>query len=328
MGTWTNIDNAEGGESVRDKINAAFAYLFGWVADPPEGEDQSQWEAQGANDIKPKDDKGVVAPNLNVADDFIVPPAGDIVLSRNTTIAVGDLKVTDLAATADPVPVLVDNTGKLITELPVGGINTITINIYSTVTGAPLSGYLQFYNLPGYGDPIQFSGLPSVFIENLPNIAANVRFRVDEVNGDYKPYFGSLGAISGSEFYEVNMESIIGIQPGDVVEGRGTVKVSEGVATSADRANPVLLVARDENHTVTLPDAELNNTVEISARKTVAGEALTLFSNEMIVLDEQEGNVLTTTVKGAWARVKSAKDGLVWKWYVVQDSGDWEVDTI
>ncbi len=327
MGTWTDIENNENGGSVRKKLNDAMQYVFGWIASPPPGEDQSQWEAQGPNDIKPKNFKGVAGPNLNVADDFIVPPAGDITASRAVTIT-GQTKMVNLATGGDPRPVLADSEGNIITDLETG-TNTITINVYSNVTMEAVTGFITFFGLPGYTEPIQFSGFPSVFIENLPNVTGPVTYRVDDVQGSYYPKFGTIGPINGDHAFGVMMQSIVGAEPGDVVEARRGEVVSEGVSAQITAKNPIVVSEHSENFMLTLDDPETVKTAEFVARKSDDGEALTLFSNGLIRLNSDEGNVLTTTTEGAWVRLKSIQtDPTTYKWVVIMDSGNWEIDNI
>ena len=360
---WDNIEPGDDAPTLRTRFNNFLNGVANIINSPT---NQSKWEAQGANDIKPKDGKGVVAPEANFANGRLVindsdvryaslgaPPAYEQVpilgiindggihdkrivrpqygyiarLDADNLTLSGDLKLSKLATGGVPKPALIDEAGNVITELTEVGINTITINVYSETTSLPVSGYLTFFNLTGYSKPIQFSGTPSVFIENLPDISTTLEYRIDDANGNYKTYFGTIAGVTGSVFQEVFLEFIIG-EDGDVIEGRGTTPISAGGASNADLRNPVTLIGVSVNHIQTLPDAEASVTVEFTSRKTETGGALTLLSNDGIVMDGKEGDLITTTVQGAWVVVKSVKEVERVIWHVIMDSGDWEVDDL
>jgi len=65
--SWTNIENNEGGASVRQKINDAMNALFGFKNNPAPAEEQSRWEDVGVNGIQPKDDKEIHGTLVNVS---------------------------------------------------------------------------------------------------------------------------------------------------------------------------------------------------------------------------------------------------------------------
>ena len=73
---WNDILNNEGGLSVRTKLNNAIAALVNFVNSPSEEDNQSKWEEESADDVKPKNDKGVVTPRLQVGDKVSANSAG------------------------------------------------------------------------------------------------------------------------------------------------------------------------------------------------------------------------------------------------------------
>jgi len=327
MATWTDINNGEGGGSVRSKLNTAMQYLFGWISDPPEGEDQSKWEAQGAIDIQPKDDKGIAGPNINIADDLIVPPSGDITISRNVTIgASGDLKLSKLATGGAPEPALIDIYGNLTTAEHLPALHTLTINVYAEGSGVPIDGHIVFYGLTGHDGMIPFSEV--ITINNLPDVSTSVQFQIFDEAANYQTYIGNITNILENTTINVFMLPWAGQEIGDVIEGRRGEWIDTGTASNLELSNPFAVVERDVNYTKTLPDAGDAKTVVMGARKAAAGGALTLVANGGFMMDGETGDVLTTTVKGAWIKVKSIDISGTDTWVVIQDSGDWTIDTI
>lgn len=306
MGAWTNINDGESGSSVRYKINTAFNFLFGWIDDPPPEEDQSRWEMSGTADIQPKDEMGVIAPRLNAASNFRVEADGKVFI--------------DNLAEAVTLPVLVGTDGRLRTAATVDTY-TLTINVTTVGIHEPISGSVWITG-SGYTGSIPFTGGQAV-IEGLPDGV----YQFSILTENYLPYMGEA-TISGANQIIAAQLSLGFSMPDEVVGGRKGIRINSGVASNLELSNPVAVVERSVNYELALPDADAAQTVEMSARKSTTGGALTLVANGGFLMDGESGDVLTTTVKGAWVKVKSIDIDGTDTWVVIQDSGDWQVDTI
>ncbi len=253
--------------------------------------------------LKPRNDEGVkVANNFRVLQD-------------------GKVFIDDLADII-PQPVVVGTDGRLRTPATVDTY-TLTINMASTAGfSAPTSGTVWIAG-NGVTMAVPFTDGQCI-ITGLPN--GTYEFSV--LTEEYQVYSSDV-TINGSNLtITATLTPPFGLQPGDTVEGRGGDLIGEGTASNLELAKPVAIVERGVNYTLTLPDAGDAKTVEMSARKAAAGEALTLVANGGFMMDGETGDVLTTTVKGAWVKVKSIDIDGTDTWVVIQDSGDWTIDTI
>ena len=303
MATWTDINNEENGSSVRDKINTAFNYLFGWIDDPPPEEDQSKWEMSGTADIQPKEEMGVITTRLNAASNFRVEADGKVFI--------------DNLAEAVTLPVLVGTDGRLRTAATVDTY-TLTINITASGLHDPISGTVWITG-NGFTQAKAFTGGECV-ISDIPNGIYNYTILTEQ----YQPYSDEV-TVSGNTSITATLTSQLGQEPGDVIEGRAGERITTGSESTLTLARPVAVVERNENYDLTLPAAGDSQTVEITARKAQEGEALTLSGEGGFVLDGVHNNVLTTTTKGAWVKVKAMDVDGTYRWVVIMDSGHWEL---
>ena len=301
MATWTDINNKESGSSVRDKINTAFNYLFGWIDDPPPEEDQSKWEMSGTADIQPKEEMGVITTRLNAASNFRVEADGKVFIDNLAEIV--------------PLPLLVDTNGRIRT---VATVDTYTLTITVTGLHAPISGTVWITG-NGFVKSSVFSDGVCV-ISDIPNGTYNYTILTEQ----YQPYFDEV-TVSGNTSITATLTSQLGQDPGDVVEGRAGERITTGSESNLTLARPVAVVERNVNYDLTLPAAGDSQTVEITARKAQEGEALTLNGEGGFVLDGVHDNVLTTTTKGAWVKVKAMDVDGTYRWVVIMDSGHWEL---
>ncbi len=318
MGTWIDIDNGEGGSSVRNKINAAFQHLFGWIANPPEEEDQSKWQEQGANDITPKDEKGVVAPTINAGQGAF----SEIDVAGFTVATDGKIFADHLKEVV-PMPLLIDTDGRIRTPATIDTY-TVTINFIrpslpgSITEPAPITGEVFFTR---YG---------STFIETIQS--NSVSFTVENGTWHYTAHLNGFVNMSGDIVVNGAVVTVnltvspeFGIEPEDVTEGRDARYINTGEESNFINESPFAIVDRDNNYDLQLPNPSTNRTVERTARKAQTGGALTLNSEGGFMLNDEINNVLTTTTKGAWVRVKAMDVGGTYRWVVIMDSGDWEL---
>ncbi len=324
MATWTDIDNGEGGGSVRSKLNTAMQYLFGWIADPPEEEDQSKWEEHGDTAIKPKNEKGAIASWLNIADEFIVPPSGSVAISRDMSL-IGNLvisdkvKLTALATGGDPKQAMIDSAGHVITADEMPGSHTFTLNVYSENTGLGISGYITLQGVPGYENQLMpFS--ETLTIEDLPDIFSQITYVINDINVQYQTYVGTISSLEEDTTVTVFMSPLN--------HGGSSTRMVKELAPikSLSPANSIIIAkpAAAQNVEYTLPSAAANEGKEFTVRKAYAGYATTIFSvtEEKINMDDESGDVITAEEKGAWVVLKS--DGA--EWNVLMDSGNWTID--
>lgn len=311
MGTWTNINDGEGGESVRTKLNNAFGYLFGWIADPPPEEDQSRWEDDNG-DITPKDEKGIVVSSIDAGEGEF----GEIEAADGFKVD-GDGKIFfDKLKEATSLPLLVDTDGRVRTVATVDTYS-VTITFQRPVAPTDITGEVWLHK-PGF---------PPISSEISSNQAG---FEAENGTYSYMAFLdgflnmrGSITVSGADVTLTLNVESEFGVDPEDTVEGRGGVYINEGSESNLDIERPTAVVDRDANYDLQLGVAASNKSAEMGARKAETGGALTLQAEGGFVMDGDTGDVLTTTTKGAWVKVKSIDVDGTYKWVVIMDSGDW-----
>ena len=112
------------------------------------------------------------------------------------------------------------------------------------------------------------------------------------------------------------------------IQGVGAVYITEGSEANLEPETPTVVVATGANFDLMLPHPFVSEGAEVRARKDTAGGALTLHAEEGFILNGAEGDVITTTVAGAWVVAKVMLVSGSLKWVVVTDSGNWELDVV
>jgi len=396
------IENNEGGFSVRQKLNNIIAELVNFINDPPEEDSPSKWEADGEEAIRPKDDKIVVAPALDVEGEFklldqthnnvsesaVVLEDGRVVsesyipthtITFNLRNRLGEIATTVNGTLIIQGGATITFTGGTVTtELITGATysyiiivngfanpsGSITVNENKTVNHTLQGEWVDeedtyevqiWTEKPEGSSPTPVEGSVSLSLENgvtlsrflsVPSGHTNSRALFNDVPDGTHNYiiFTTVGypihtgqiTVSGfDKSITVVIDPTQGGRGDDedaVMEGRGALSVTEGVSLAVSRSQPTIIVKRDVNFTVTLPDATENKTVETMVRKAQAGGALTVSATGGIVMDDENKDVLTTTDKKAWAQLKSMDVSGTgtpdYRWVVTADSGHWTLDNI
>ena len=265
---------------------------------------ESWWEVSG-NNIITKSGKGI-----KVVDSFEVDALGDIYahqLSPGAGIAPKQLFVTE--------------TGKIIRDGQITEVADLTFEVQAS---SPVSGHIVLIDETG--------GTHGAIIESnhayFYNLQSGV-YQYMSVIANYHNLTGSVTMAGVNQFLPLVPQQFEWQDEGDVIEGRRGIRYAAGTAGELTLAKPTAVADLDDvNFSFSTPDAADAKTVELSARKSGTGGSLTLITNDLFNLDGATGNVLTTTVKGAWVKVKSIDIDGTDTWMVIMDSGDWIVDTI
>jgi len=308
---------------VASKINTAISWLLNqfplslfWELNP---EDNTE--------VQPLDDRGIKAPSIQVGGEAAV---GSFIAGENVRVeSDGKMYIDDLAVQGVNMPLLVDPDGRVRTALTV---DTWDLTFNFTI---PTSGLEAI--LPSLSGTLFLTG-PALYIRNF-SAAQNISVEGIEA-GTYSFSFSFEGYMSASgevtveenKTVSVTVHPLPGVDPESPPETRKSLYTKDGTSEDFSREVPNMIVERDENYTLSLPDAIDNKDVEFTARKAKAGGALTVAGG--VLMDGEENDVLTATEKGAWAIFKSV---LVWddnqsdyvrKWVVTADSGHWTLDNI
>lgn len=320
---WDDIQDGDDAVTLRTRFNNFLNYVAGFISDPDPGEDQSRWEDDG-NDITPKNDKDVNVPSLNVAGSLDVGgllDANELSGANNFRVeSDGKVFIDDLAEVND-VPLILGDDGRIKTLTTIDKY-TVTINFTFDSTYIPVSISGQvFFSKQNFMDIVSVDGT-SVSID-LPDGTYQYIGHFDK----YNSISGSITVDGGAVTFNVELSPQFNIEEADVVEGRGSLRKVSGSEDNLTLRRPVAVVERDENYDLTLPNPAEVSTAEMSARKSKSGGALTLNAEGGFVLDDEHGDVLTTTTKGAWVKVKAMEVDGTMRWVIILDSGDWELDS-
>lgn len=306
--TWGHITNNESAEEIRLRLNAFLDELAEFVNDPDEADNQSRWQPEGANNIEPKNNKGVKCDTLTT-DELQV--TGTMEVSMAATLN-NDLNIPGIG-TGVVQQVYVLPGGKLIGEhqKPVGYTLTVNIDIYQ---GQHVSGY-GFLRKPHSQEPYKGA-----------DIVDNTLIFNGVEDGNYILHVMIQGYIDPMQMVVIDgADKTTNVTPVPVNPIFPGMDVETGT-TRLIQSNKSVIVAspeEEENVNFSLPEASEVVNQEVVIRKgNHDGDALTInvSGDDKIYLNNAQADGITTDDIGSWVMLKSdGKD-----WHVIMNSDNWE----
>ena len=301
---WENIEDNTPADTLRTRFNNFLNAVANFINNPSEEDEQSKWEAHGANDIKPKEAKNVFCgvletSQINIGDGYLQADSANVFIPG--------------IATAETQSVHVTPSGQLIGQHQLPSGHTLTVNV--DLSGGPHegSGWLRKTDSQ---DVFAFAPMIDnvITLDNIPD-------------GTYLLYVNVVGYQQYMEIVTINDDDLhIWVMPVLTTPVFPAMDIEDGSTRVIDLLDTVILAAPTEaiNVNYTLPDAASRKDQEVVCRKiNHNGSAVTLnVAAEDKVYYNSEGSYgLTTDEIGAWVVLKS--DGS--DWHVLMSSGNWQL---